>query len=325
MNTKRDDLLIALSGGHPDNVVWAEMDISPVLKKHFAGEVPTRLTFEEYIGIANYTCGGICPPGIAEWTTTSSGRRVIKKGLLRSRSDLHLIKEAFPDPDDKSLYEPVKEQLKNAPKSLAKCVITDLGAGAALVSMGIDGFSYALADDRSFVEEVFLRYAEWSAKIHKNLCSMGFDFIWSGGDIAFRSGPFFSPDVFREVILPAMEISASAISLPWVYHSDGNLTPVLEDLLSLGMNALHPFEPSAMDIRDIKKTHRNLCVIGNVDIDLLTRGTPDEVEKEIRGLIYELHPLGGYIISSSNTLTDYVSPENIRAMSRCIKFLSKGR
>lgn len=62
MNTKRGELLTALTGGHPKNPVWAEMDISAELKKQIAGEVPSCLTFEEHFGIANYICGGVCPP-----------------------------------------------------------------------------------------------------------------------------------------------------------------------------------------------------------------------------------------------------------------------
>jgi len=316
----RENLLIALLGGRTENPVWAEMNISEGLKRHFAGEIPSGLTFEEHFGISNYVCGAICPPGIVELGTTAGGKTTVKKGLLFTRADLKRIAENFPNPNTKALYDALNGKLRNAPKNLAKCVITDLCAGSALVSMGVDGFSYALTDDREFVKEVFLRYAEWSAKVHKNLCVMGFDFIWSGGDIAFGSAPFFSPEVFREVILPAMRIGASTISLPWVYHSDGNLSPILKELLSLGMNALHPFEPGAMDIRAVKKRYGNkLCVIGNVSVDLLARGTPEEIELETAGLIRDLHPCGGYIVSSSNTITDFVEPCNFRAMSNCVK------
>ena len=319
MSTLRDDLLIALHGGCPGRVVWGEMTIDTSLKQALAADVPAGLTFEEYFGLANYLCGGVCPPGIVEFGVTEDGRRHVKAGLLRTRADLRRIREEFPDPNDPALYEPLRQKLREVPKGLASCVITDLGAGAALVSMGTEGFSYALADDPAFVEEVFLRHAEWSAAVHRNLCSMGFDFIWSGGDIAFNTGPFFSPEVFRQVILPALRVSAAAISLPWVYHSDGNLVPILDDLLSLGMNALHPFEPGAMDIRAVKRQYgKRLCVIGNVSVDLLARGTPENVRRETLSLIQDLHPLGGYILSSGNSLTSYVAPANLRAMSHCV-------
>lgn len=68
-----------------------------------------------------------------------------------------------------------------------------------------------------------------------------------------------------------------------------------------------------------RKYGNRLCVIGNVSVDTLARGTPQQVERETAGLLRDLQPLGGYIISSSNMLTDYTAPENFLAMSRCIK------
>jgi len=197
---------------------------------------------------------------------------------------------------------------------------TDPGAGAAFQSMGFEGFSYALADDPEFVAEVFRRYGEWSAEVHTRLCRMGFDFIWAGGDIAYKTAPFFSPQVFREIILPALRPAAEAITLPWIYHSDGDLTPILDDLLSLGMNALHPFETGAMDMAAVKKHYgKRLCVVGNLDMDLLIRGTPEQNAAETKRLLREFGPGGGYIFSSSNTLSYGVRPENVLAVSRVIK------
>ncbi len=183
----------------------------------------------------------------------------------------------------------------------------------------LEGFAFALADDPDFVAEVFQRYGEWSAKVIKRLCRMGFDLVWAGGDIAFKTAPFFSPSVFRESLLPGMRRAAAEITLPWIYHSDGNLMPILDDLLSLGMNGLHPFEPGGMDIVAVKRKYGSaLCVVGNVDIDLLARGTPAEVRAATRKLLDELSPLGGHLVSSSNSLASYVRPENLLAMSEAI-------
>ena len=116
-----------------------------------------------------------------------------------------------------------------------------------------------------------------------------------------------------------MKISAAEITLPWIYHSDGNLNPILDGLLSLGMSGLHPFEPGGMDILATKQKYENkLCVVGNVNIDLLSRGTPAEVEDETTRIINSLAPLGGHIISSSNSLASYVRAENVRAMMRAV-------
>lgn len=293
--------------------VWAEMYIDENLKKEFASEIPAGMTFEEFAGMSAICLAGpYYPPGFIEEIDG------VATPQLQNRGDL--AKMVFPDADDERFYDPAKKFLADAPKDLAIGVSTDLAAGAALASMGVEGFSYALADDPDFVAEVFMRYGEWSAKVHLNLCEMGFDFVWSGGDIAFKTGPFFSPEVFRTIILPAMRISAAGITVPWIYHSDGNLNPILDDLLSLGMNGLHPFEPGGMDILATKQKYGDkLCVVGNVDIDLLTRGTPQEVENQTTRIINSLVPFGGHILSSSNSLASYVKAENVRAMIRAIK------
>ena len=311
--TRKELFLQALTGQKTPVPVWAEMYIDEGVKGAFAPEIPEGMMFEEFAGMSACSLAGpYYPPGFIK---DFEGDASIP--LLQERGDLS--KMVFPDADDERFYEPAKAFLASAPKDLAVGVCTDLAAGAALASMGVEGFAYALADDPDFAAEVFMRYGEWSAKVHRNLCRLGFDFIWSGGDIAFNTGPFFSPEVFREYILPAMKRSAAEITVPWIYHSDGNLNPILDDLLSLGMNGLHPFEPGGMDILKTKQKYgARLCVVGNVNIDLLARGTPTEVEKETTRILETLAPLGGHILSSSNSLAFYVQPENLRAMMRSV-------
>lgn len=317
--TSRELVIAALRGEKTPRVPWCEIGISSDLRDSFEGFDASQQTLEEYLGICNIQSpGGYCPPGFLDTGKSENGRSFVKDGLIKKRSDLDKI--VFPDPEDDEMYDEARSFLKDSPQTLARCVVTDLGAGAAIQSMGIEGFSYALADDPEFVKEVFRRYAEWSAKVHQKLCRLGFDFIWSGGDVAFNTAPMFSPDIFREVILPALRISAEAITIPWAYHSDGNLLPILDDLLSLGMNAIHPVEPGAMDIFELKRRYGNkVCLIGNVSVDLLARGTQDRVIEECRNLIDFMKDKGGYIISSGNSLADYVKPENVIAMSRAVK------
>ena len=105
-----------------------------------------------------------------------------------------------------------------------------------------------------------------------------------------------------------------------IYHSDGNLLPIFDDLLTLGMNGLANVEPNAMDIVELKKKYgRLICLMGNIDLHYtLTRGTPEETEAEVKKRIQELGPGGGYILATSNGLTAYCRPENVLAMSRAL-------
>ena len=112
---------------------------------------------------------------------------------------------------------------------------------------------------------------------------------------------------------------ARKISIPWLFHSDGDVTELLDDFVELGIRAIQPVEPAAMDIREEKRRYgTRLCLCGNVDMDLLSRGTPRQVDETVRGLIRDIAPGGGYIVTSGNSLAHYVLPENAIAMSDAV-------
>jgi len=107
--------------------------------------------------------------------------------------------------------------------------------------------------------------------------------------------------------------------VPWIFHSDGNLLPVLDDLLALGMSGIHPIEPEAMDLGEAKRRLQGrACVIGNISVDLLSSGTPAQVRDAVRQAIETAAPGGGYMISSGNSIPSYARVENVRAMVEAI-------
>ena len=153
----------------------------------------------------------------------------------------------------------------------------------------------------------------------KQICAMGFNLVWTADDIAFKNGLLLSPKMFRERILPHVRKVAESITIPWIFHSDGNLTAVLDDLVDLGIAGLHPVEPAAMDIRALQRRYgKRLCLVGNVDVHTLGAGTPAQVEAEVLGLLRDVAPAGGYILSSGNSLASYCRVENIRVMVEAI-------
>ena len=95
----------------------------------------------------------------------------------------------------------------------------------------------------------------------------------------------------------------------------------VDGLVQLGMNAIHPVQPSAMDINDLKARYGDrVCIVGNIDLDYtLPRGTEAEVEAEVKDRIERVGKGGGYMISSANSITDYCKVENVRAMAQAIR------
>ena len=143
--------------------------------------------------------------------------------------------------------------------------------------------------------------------------------LWISDDIAYASGPMLPPAFYRQHLFPWYRHMADICrqrDLPFLYHSDGLLWKVLPDLIAAGFNAIQPIEPKVMDIVELKRqVGDRLCLIGNIDLGYtLTRGTPAEVEAEVRERIRTVGPGGGYCVGSSNTVTYYVPPQNYIAM-----------
>jgi uroporphyrinogen decarboxylase len=231
-------------------------------------------------------------------------------GVLKTRNDL-----------DKMVFreiEPIVDRAKAflARKGdLAACALVFLGIDPCWHSMGFTTFGIACLDDPAFVGEVLGPISDWYARVTEALCELDFDFIWAADDIAFHTAPFFSPRVYREVLLPHTRKVAEKITLPWIYHSDGNLLPIWDDLTGQGMNAIHPLEAGSMDIEMLKAEHGDeIAFVGGVDLRILEAGTPEETREEVVRLIRILGPNYGYLLSASNSVTPYVKPENLAAM-----------
>jgi uroporphyrinogen decarboxylase len=148
---------------------------------------------------------------------------------------------------------------------------------------------------------------------------VGADAIHLTGDLAGEKTTLMSPKHYREYIKPYdKEIADQAHrrGLKIVKHSDGNMWPILNDLVEIGFDGFHPVQPQCMDIAKVKQhLFGKACVLGNIDIrELLPHGKEEEVEITVKDTIEKAAPGGGYIISSSNTVHPGCKAENYIAM-----------
>lgn len=231
-------------------------------------------------------------------------------GILKTRDDV--CKMHFRDPMD--VIEPAKQFLARK-GDLAACALVFMGIDPCWHSMGFETFCIASIEDPGLVDTFLGPISEWYAAVTEELCKLDFDFIWAADDIAFKTQPLFSPRVYRNVLLPHTRKVAARITKPWIYHSDGNLLPIWDDLTSQGMNAIHPLEAGSMDIGMLKARYgEQLAFCGGVDLRILEAGTPEQTVVETRRLIDTMGPGGGYLLCTSNSVTPYVKPENLSAM-----------
>jgi len=245
----------------------------------------------------------------------------IGEGIIRTQKDLDKI--VLPNPHEESFYDPAKRFMERYhDKDLALyAALRPFGMFNTIYSMPMMDFAFAIRDNIQLINTMMDIFIEWNLAIIENLQKLGIDFIMTYNDMAYKSGPLVSPEVSREVFMPKMKMVADTIKIPWAFHSDGDLTIVMEDLLSLGMNAVNPFEPPWMNLKVAKEKWGNrVCLWGNIDlIHTLPYGTVGEVETEVKQRIKEAGQGGGYICATANSITDFCKIENIFAMTDAVK------
>lgn len=317
--TSKERVMCALAGEKPDRVPFAEPPVDPkVLTALFGDKGLTDPIFvADALGI-DILCFSFMPPLFVEEVVLPDGRTHQTSGKLHTRADLKLL-ETLEDPTDDALYADL-DRLVSKAGDRAVMGMSRLGLSSTLLSMDLTGFSYALTDDPELITIILRRYLQWASIAVNEMCKRGVDFLWFFDDIAYHSGPMMSPEVLRDFLLPEIAKLTLDLPLPWVYHSDGDLRPVMEDLLSLGMSAIHPIEPESMDLKELKQQiGARVCLVGNVSVDVLARGTKEQMRAEVRRCLEEGPPGGGYMISSSNSIPSYAKPENVLVMVDAIR------
>ncbi len=133
----------------------------------------------------------------------------------------------------------------------------------------------------------------------------GLDGFAMCSDYCFNDNPFLSPEMFAEVVTPYLAKTIAGLRDLGFYvikHTDGNIMPILDQLVSAKPHALHSLDPQAgVDIAEVKRLYGDqICLIGNVNCGLLQSGTEEEVIESARYCIRHGMPGGGYIFSTSN-------------------------
>jgi uroporphyrinogen decarboxylase len=323
--------MTALNLKEPDRVPFMDF-VDTIIKQKFLGpgeideaELAKKIGMDA-IYFVDYATPLFCKSHSAE----SGGSKAydltgetefIGEGLIRTEADLTVIE--LPDPHEESFYDPAKRFMeKYHDRNLAIYAgLRPFGMFNTIYSMPMMDFAMALRDDLKLINTMMDIFIEWNLVVLEKIQSLGVDFIVAYNDMAWKGGPLVSPNDFREVFLPKMKVVADAIKIPWAFHSDGNLTIVMEDLLTLGMNCVNPFEPPCMDLKVAKeKWGDRICLWGNIDlVETLPYGTVEEVEAEVKQRIQEAGHGGGYICATANSITGFCKIENVFTMTNAVK------
>ncbi len=239
------------------------------------------------------------------------------KGVVTNKDEFAAFD--WPDPDnlDFSVLDEVAPLLPDGMK--ISVIIGKIFTGVWFM-MGLETFMLACIDDPELIEMMYEKIVPLQLRameVAMEHPSVGMSF--HADDLSGKNGPLVDPAHYRKYVFPAykkMADMAKAADKPMVYHTDGKIDMVIEELLATGIDGWHPVEKQAHDINEVKANYGDrIALLGNIDLQYtLTKGTPEEVDAEVRERIRDLGPGGGYCVSSGNSIPEYVPIENYAAM-----------
>ncbi len=149
------------------------------------------------------------------------------------------------------------------------------------------------------------------------------DIIKIGDDLGTEKSLMISPNMYREILKPIhadfIDFIKARTKAKIFFHSDGDVAPLIEDFIEMGIDILNPIQTSAGSMSDLpalkKRFGDNIVFCGGIDTQkILPHGSPEEVRQEVRRVMQILGPGGGCMIGAVHTIMNDVPSENVLAM-----------
>lgn len=188
------------------------------------------------------------------------------------------------------------------------------------------GFEHGLMDHFEYPDEVaelLDKIMEYRLGVSRMLVQQDIAFGHSGDDYGTQRGPMMSLEMWREFYKPRLakiwKVYKDA-GLSVVHHSCGDCSIFLDDMIEIGLDAIHPVQSAAMDIEALGKRYgNNLVFYGAIDCQqVLAHGTPDEVRNNVKYVVEHLGKEGSMILAPINVMRD-TSIENFDALIETVK------
>ncbi len=256
--------------------------------------------------------------GVTRKATPEMSAFPLEEGVpIRTKSDL--ANYCPPDPNSPHRYSVLLEYLERFKgRKLVTYNITDMFETTKCL-LGFQNFLVSVDEDPGLLIGAYEMVTDWIIEVARKAVDLGADMVIINGDLGFKTGTFIHPRVLAEIHMPRLHAVAEVIKdrRAYVfYHTHGNIWRVLDAIVGTGVDVIHPLAPEdQMDIGIVKKIFGSrVAVAGNISTDLLSRGSPQEVESATRWTIEETAAGGGYILMAAASIHSGVKPQNYRTM-----------
>ena len=351
--TPRQRVITALNREVPDRVPFEIfLGLTPGMLETFVAQTGSEDP-DEYWNFPVRSVRHRSPPFHSLWRTYAAyyddhlpaGATINQFGVVRALGStqhfvrqMHPLKDAtaveaavdfpLPDPTDPAHHN----HLKTAVSALHA---RDLAVQGELIvtifetAWSIRGLVETLTDfslNPDLIGALFDRLTDQRVVEAEQMAEAGVDVLRLGDDVATQNGMMMSPATWRRWLKPGLARiidAAKAIKpdLHIFYHSDGDCTAIVPELIEVGVTVLNPVQPECMDAAQIKLEFGDrLAFWGAVGTQsTMPFGTPDDVRRVVKERIETVGKGGGFLISTTHTLEPDVPWPNLLAFIEAVE------
>lgn len=231
-----------------------------------------------------------------------------------------------PDPERPELYVNAKQMIRNFKDEywiVGVTVTTIFETAWAL--RGLEQIMLDMVMNADLTHHLLDIPYQYHLTAAKKLVEMGVDMIWTGDDVGTQRDMLISPELWRKYFKPRMayfiaELKAINPDIKVAYHSDGNISRIIPELIEIGLDVLNPVQPASINPAEVKKTYGDkLCFWGSIDEQsTLPFGSPANVQAEVLERLRTIGEDGGLILAPTHHVQLDTPLENFWAMVNTI-------
>jgi len=237
---------------------------------------------------------------------------------------------AYPwfDPYDKGRIRGLKERIKEIREKTDCAAVLNLPSAFVHVSQYLRGFEDWFADIKAnpkLLEALFDAVLEVNMAVCEEILKVvgdEVDVIMGSDDLGFQNGLMVSVETYRKLIKPRhqkyFQLFHDQSPAKVFFHTCGSVAEILDDLIDIGVDVIHPVQVTAAGMDAISLKRRcsgRLALWGAIDTQrLLPYGTVEDVKGEVERMIEILGEGGGYVLGAVHNIQPDVPLENILAM-----------
>ena len=236
----------------------------------------------------------------------------------------------WPNPDDPEMFEGLAGQAKYLYENTDYVIGMDGIKGGILQTClwlrGYDKFFLDLAMNKEYADALLNKvldlYCRMYTNYYREVGQYG-QIVYITDDLGTQVSLLMSPKMFREQVKPKFKAFNDHLKslgdAKIMFHSDGAIDPLMEDLIEIGVDILNPVQTSTKGLENTlelkEKYGDRLAFHGAIDVQqIMPNATVDELKKEVARRIHDLGENGGYIVAPCHNIGYDIPVENVVAL-----------